>query len=186
MLSEAVSSLYGACRLARLDAAGMAYFPASAAGAWRSFAAMFAVAPMYAALLAFVYPLIDPPPSALRFAIVEAEAYVISWFAYPLLIAWLAGRIGRLHRFPAYLSAYNWSMILVNGVVIPINMLQIGGVFVPGAGDLLWLAAISLILFYLGFIARTALEVPPLTAAAIVATDVTLNIAISVMAKRLY
>ena len=48
---ETLRALYGAYRLARLDAGGMAYFDSSIGGFWRSFFAAVLVVPFYALLL---------------------------------------------------------------------------------------------------------------------------------------
>lgn len=94
ILNEATASLLGAYRLAHFDPRGMSCFNTSVEGVWRSFLAAVIVAPLFAVLLAVVYPTMDPAPDVARFVIVEIEGYVVSWVAYPLVIAWMTQRLG--------------------------------------------------------------------------------------------
>lgn len=186
IVGEAATSLYGAFRLAHLDAAGMRYFNISREGFWRSFLAAAIVAPFYAFLLILAYPRFDTPPDAVRFASAEAIAYVVAWVAYPLVIAALSERLDRWNRFIGYIVAYNWSAVLQNALFIPVNILLITGVFAAEAGFILWLVVFSAILVYIWFIARTALSLSPMAAAGIVSIDVVLNLMISSVAETMY
>jgi hypothetical protein len=182
---ELVASLYGAYRLARFDPRGLGFFDTSPAGARRSFFAAAIVAPFYALMLVVGGPDggdVDP----LRFGVVEGIAYVLSWVAYPVLVEWLTRLLGCRERFETYLVAYNWSMVLQNAVVFPITMLAGLGVLPLQVGQLPWLGVFLLILLYVGFIARTALEVPPATAAGLVLLDVLLSALIDGVAGGLY
>lgn len=185
-LNEAAASLTGAWRLAHFDASGMGYFNTTTEGVWRSFYAAALVAPLYALLLAVAYPLLDPSPDGLRFILVESEGYVLSWVAYPLIVAWLTVRLGCWNRFPAYIVAYNWAMVLANGVTIPINIARVAE-FVPAdAGGFLWLVGISAVFAYLWFIARTALAVSGMAATGIVLVDLALSLLIGMTTTRMY
>jgi hypothetical protein len=186
MVGEAGVSLFGAYRLARFDAGGMDYFNASVTGFWHSFLAALLVAPLYLALLAVWYPDLAPPPNPLRFLLIESEAFAISWLAYPLAMIWVSERFDCRERVLGYLVAYNWSMVLANGVLIPLNIVRALELLPADLADLLWLLAISLVLAYLWFIARTALKVSPGKAVAIVGIDILLNLAITLIAKDLY
>lgn len=182
---ELVASLYGAYRLARFDPRGLGFFDSSPAGARRSFFAAAIVAPFYALILAVGRPG-DADVDPLRFGIVEGIAYVLSWVAYPVLVEWLTRLLGCRKRFEAYLVAYNWSMVLQNAVVFPITMLAGLGVLPPQVAQLLWFGLFLLILLYVGFIARAALEVAPATAAGLVVLDVLLSALIDGVAGGLY
>jgi hypothetical protein len=128
----------------------------------------------------------DADVDPLRFGIVEGIAYVLSWVAYPVLVEWLTRLLGCRERFEAYLVAYNWSMVLQNAVVFPITMLAGLGVLPPQVAQLLWFGLFLLILLYVGFIARAALEVAPATAAGLVLLDVLLSALIDGVAGGLY
>lgn len=186
LLNEAAASLTGAWRLAHFDAGGMGYFNTTREGVWRSFWAAAIVAPLYALLLSAAFPLLDPAPNGLRFILVEAEGYVLSWVAYPLVIAWLTQQIGCWKRFPAYLVAYNWAMVLANGVTIPINIARITEIVPADAGGFLWLVGVSAVFAYLWFIARTALAVSVMAATGIVFLDLALSLLIGMTTTRMY
>jgi len=185
-LQQMAMSIYGAYRLARLDAAGMAYFDTSVEGFWRSFFAAVIVAPFYALLLALRFSVIGADADPTRFVLVEMIAYVVSWVAYPLVIAALTQKLGCWNRFPVYIVAYNWSMVLQICVVLTIALLSASGAFPEDAGKFFALIVYLLILGYVWFIARTALGVPALTATGIVALDIALSYFIDAIADRLY
>lgn len=182
---ELVASLYGAYRLARFDPRGLEFFDGSPAGARRSFFAAAIVAPFYALMLAVGHPGngdIDP----LRIGVVETIAYVLSWVAYPVLVEWLTRLLGCRKRFEKYLAAYNWSMVLQNAVVLPTAVLVGLGVLPMQVGQVLWFCIFLLILLYVGFIARAALEVTPATTAGLVLLDVLLSALIDGVAGTIY
>jgi hypothetical protein len=184
-IRELVASLYGTYRLARFDPQGLGFFDSSPAGARRSFFAAAIVAPFYALMLA-AGPAGGGDVDPVRFGIVEGIAYVLSWVAYPVLVEWLTRVLGRRERFEAYLAAYNWSMVLQNAVVFPITMLVGLGVLPLQVGQLLWFGVFLLVLLYVGFIVRAALEVTPVTAAGLVLLDVLLSALIDGVAGGLY
>ncbi len=185
-LHEIVASIYGACRLARLDAAGMSYFDTTIGGVWRSFFAAVLIAPFYALLLAIRFPLDGADVDPLQVVLAEGVAYVMSWVAYPVVMATLTQIMGRWERFPAYLVAYNWSMILQNALFLPIGLFGAMGVLPADAANFLWLIAFVAVLVYLWFIARTALDLPPFTCAGIVILDIALSYLINATANGLY
>jgi len=171
---EVVVSLYGAWRLTHMDARGHGFFDATPDGARRSFFAAVLVAPLYALMLAAVLPA-DAPADPVRFLLVEGIGYVTTWVAYPVVVEGLSRHLGCRPRFEGYLVAYNWSMVLQYAVIVPISILTGTGVIPPELGRFVWLVAFSLILAYLWFIARSALTVPPVTAAGFVLLDVLLS-----------
>ena len=185
-LNETVMSIYGAYRLARLDASGMSYFDTSVAGFWRSFFAAVIIAPFYAILLAIRFTMIAADTDPTRFVLTESIAYVVSWTAYPLVMASLTRTLGCWDRFPGYIVAYNWSMVLQIAVVLMVALISTTGVVPKEAGPFLSLATYVAILGYIWFIARAALAVPALTAAGIVAIDIALSYFIDYFADKLY
>lgn len=185
-LHEIVTSIYGACRLARFDPHGMSYFDTSIGGVWRSFFAAVLIAPFYALLLAIRFPLDGGEVDPLQFGLAEGLAYVISWVAYPVVMVSLTQMMGCWERYPAYLVAYNWSTVLQNAVFLPIGILGATGAIPADAASFLWLIALVVVLVYIWFIARTALGLPPFTCAAIVILDIALSFLISATADGLY
>ena len=83
IVREAIVSLYGAWRLARLDPRGFELFDRSEAGALRSFAAAVPVLPLYVLAALMLAPR-GPTTHPLRWLSVQAIAYVLSWVAYPV------------------------------------------------------------------------------------------------------
>lgn len=182
---EVVASLYGAYRLARFDASGLALFNNSPSGALRSFFAAVIVAPLYALMLATVGPgagHTDP----YRFVLVEVVAYLTSWVAYPVVVEWLSRRLGCRERFEGYLAAYNWSMVLQNAAVLPISIVANLDLLPQQLGQFLWLGVFLLTLVYVGFIARVGLAVRSGTAVGLVLLDVLLSALIDGLASEMY
>ncbi len=180
---EAVLSLYGAYRLARFDARGLTYFVTSFEGFWRSFFAAVIVAPFYVVLLSMRYAAGETGVGAMRFASVEAIAYVIAWVAFPLARVFLARVLTREERYLGYIVAYNWAAVLQNGLYLPLGMLGVTAAVPAGAANVLGLIALSLILVYTWFIARVALDVGAGAAAALVALDLVLSVFINAVAS---
>jgi len=182
---ETVNSLYGAYRLARFDAGGLAFFDASIGGFWRSFSAALIVAPPYALLLTMRFHEGLGEVGALRFACVEAIAYVIAWVAFPLLMVWLTRLFGRQGHYLRYIVAYNWAGVLQYGLYLPLDMLAVGGVIARGPSDALAVIVFGLILVYTWFIARAALDLNAAAAAGIVTLDLVLSLFISAVTKNM-
>jgi hypothetical protein len=185
-LREIVSSLYGSWRLAHFDGAGMAYFDRSVDGFWRSFFAALLIAPLYAVMLGLRYSAAGEPGDPMHYGLIEAISYLISWFSYPVVMHALTALLDCRDRFVGYMVAYNWSLVLQNGLLVPIAMLNALQVISPNAASVLWLIAIVMVLAYLWFIARAGLAVPPLTAVGIVSIDVLLSLLISGLTDRLH
>ena len=184
MLREAIVSLYGAWRLARLDPGGLELFDRTEAGALRSFAAAVPVLPMYAFVVALL-PSARPAEGGLRWLSVQAIAYVLSWVAYPAVAEHLTRLIGCRQRFAGYLSAYNWSMVLQNAALLPLTVLTASEILPTDVMQLLWLAAIMAIMGWMWFIARTALAIGGLAAAGLVLVDELLSMLIDSIATQL-
>ena len=170
-LREATGSLYGAYRLARFDAGGMAYFDTSAGGFWHSFYAAAIVAPFYAILLALRYGLEIDPPHPARFFLLHADAYVIGWLAFPVVMVGLSRLVMRQAHWVRYIVAYNWAAVLQNALYLPFAMLQASESVPRDVGNVLGLIVLGVVLVYIWFITRTALSVAAATAAGLVAVD---------------
>jgi hypothetical protein len=184
--SQAALAMFGAWRLARLDARGTECFENSVEGVWRSFFAAVLVYPAYALMLVLRYTHLPEGTDAARFAFAETIAYVISWVAYPLIMLNVARALDRGERALVYISAYNWSLVLQNALVLPLSALSLAGLLPAGLDQLLWLAAIGAILVYVWFVARAGLKLSRLAATGVVAIDVTLSLVISAVADGLY
>lgn len=183
---EILLALGGAWRLAHFDPRGLAYLDLSVAGARRSFLAALLVLPLHALSLHVRFPGEDPGGPLSRFLLAEAVAYVVSWTLYPVIVEALSGRLGCRHRFPAYLAAYNWSMVIQNLIFVPLTTLIASGALPPELGQVLWLAALVFTIAYVLFIARITLAVPAFTAAGLVILDLALSVALGAVTAGLY
>ena len=179
---DILAALYGAYRLARFDVSGLKYFDASNAGFWRSFFAAVLIAPFYFALLNLRFAELSEVP-AIRFFALEFIAYVIAWVAFPLIMASLVREIGREVNYVRFIVAYNWSAVLQNGLFLPIEFLVLAGVLPVDAANLLGLMAIAVIVVYIWFVTRTALDVTGAMAAGIVGVDFILSVLINTIAS---
>ena len=176
---ETFTALYGALRLARLDPSGMNFFEQTETGFWRSFFAAVLVAPFYLMLTAIRHSGLTETVPFVRFLAVEMIAYVIAWVAFPLLMASLTRSLGREAHYIRYIVAYNWAAVWQNALYMPVAMLSVGGVLSTANANVLGVLALGLIVIYVWFITRTALEVTGGMAAGIVGIDFFLSILIN-------
>ncbi len=189
---EIKSSLYGAYRIARLDAGGLAHFNVSVEGFWRSFFAAIVVAPAYVLLLlvrnaALQNQLSDtgPMPTEISFA-PEFITYVIGWITWPLIMLLVARLLSRTENFVPYIIVYNWANCIQVGLLLPVAVLTQGSVFPPEIAAIIGVVVTGLVLFYLWFIARMVLAVQGWAAAGIVIIDILLGVLTANLINRLF
>lgn len=176
--AEIVRSSYGVWRLAHADPAGMAHFDRTPEGFWRSFRLAVVLLPAYALVILFKLDL-DPPDSPLaRVIAVELIAYALSWIAYPLAAYYLVSAIDREREYVGYIVAYNWSSLLQMAVILPVLAVFASGVLPDVAAGLLGIVVQIALLALIWFIAKTALGVSGLIAAAAVAIDYIIGVLI--------
>jgi hypothetical protein len=173
-IQEAAGAIYGAWRLARLDPSGLSWFNATEEGFWRSFYAAVLTAPVYALTVAIEYAQ-EPPVSEARLLAVHAIAYVMSWTAFPLAMAWAARRLGREGFYMRYVIARNWAMLLERLLFLPAVALAATGlklfVILPALAAFVNFA-------YQWYVARTALSISGFQATAVIGLDVLIDLAI--------
>ncbi|NQU61672.1 MAG: hypothetical protein HQ512_11130 [Rhodospirillales bacterium] len=181
-LREIVSALYGAYRLARFDPSGLDYFDQSIAGFWRSFFAAVLIAPVYLFLLMIRYSKFTEDVWLFRFLAIETIVYVIAWVTFPLAMVYLAKAFEREEFYIRFIVAYNWAGVLQNAIYLPIGILGTAGLVSLDNANAMGLVALSLILIYNGFIARTALNVSVGAAAGLVGLDFLISVFLNAMA----
>ena len=175
-LQEVGASVRGAARLAFGDVAGMEAFDDSPERFWRSFWAAAYAAPL-AAVLIFAVQSGAPPKSWGRYFVVNGLVYAMAWCLWPLIMARVAGWLGRGQHYIRYIQVYNWAQFV--GLAIKLMVLVMAQAMFQGQGGALLLFITTiLILVYYWFIARTALDISGWIAAALVAADITIAIAI--------
>lgn len=179
---EVVASLYGAYRLARFDPGGLRFFNDSMVGFWRSFFAAALVLPFYLVLLLVRHATSMGHVAAARFYAIELIAYVIAWVAFPLLMVSFAKVLDRERFYLRFIVAYNWAAVLQNLVYLPITILAAGGVLSQSAANTVGLVVLGLIVVYVWYIARVALEIEGGKAASVVGLDFLLSILVNAIA----
>ncbi len=183
MSTETLRALYGTWRIARGDAKGLAFFEYSIDAFWRSFLAAFIVFPAFALLRWHDLGSAPDDFPVGRYMIIETIAYVMKWFAFPLLMLHVAPMIDRANRYIAFITVYNWSSVLQMGVYL--IALFLGAAFPGlGAGGFVLVAVIAMLVYGV-YIAKLTLAVPAVTAGAIVAADFLLSLVITTIGIRL-
>ena len=152
---EIVSSLYGAWRLMRLDAAGMTYFNLSSDGFWRSFFAAVMIAPFYVAL-SYV-ELADQAEARAALMALDFASYCARWAAFVVVMIFIARLLQRSQHYAGFIIASNWISVpqWVLGMVVFAVMRELPSVLMV----LLYVALISVMTLYGFYVARVALGV---------------------------
>jgi hypothetical protein len=184
-VTEILRALYGAYRLARFDAGGLTFLDATPGGFWKSFFAAAIVLPLYLLLLAVRLQSDLPEGTPARFLAIELIAYVIGWVIYPLVMATVARLIDRERHYVRYIVAYNWASVWQNVLYLPVAILSVAGLLSGGIGSFIALAALTAVLVYAWFVARTALGLPGLHAVPLVALDIVLGLMLNGFADSL-
>lgn len=167
---EVLLSLYGAWRLFLRDPRGIEWLDNSIEGYWKSFFCAVVVLPVY--IFWFVMRDGDSVEAGfIRTVTVEGIAYVISWVAWPLIMAYVAPAIDRDQNYIRYIVAYNWSAGIQVGILLIVLIVESSGVAPGGVVVMFGVVATVLILLYHWYVLRIGLEVSGLPAAALVAGD---------------
>jgi hypothetical protein len=180
--AEIRRSLEGAARLFLFDAKGMTGFTLTVGGFWRSFLAALIAAPLYLLILALQDRLLRAnapddvtiPPLGPRLQL-EMLTYPLSWAIFPIAMIGLARLLKLTARYVPYVIAYNWANVIASAIMLVPLLLYAAGLLDPSTGLAAQAGLRIVTLVYLWFIARTALGVPMLTAAGLVAIDVLLS-----------
>ena len=179
---EAAAGLYGAWRLAHLDAAGHRWFDVTIGGAIRSFWAAAIAAPPFL-LVALLRS--EGEVDFDRALLVEPIAYAIGWVAFPLIAERLVRLVDREARFLALVSAYNWANALSIAAQTAVALVVLSGVLPGPLRNLLWLAMLLAVVGYHGFVVKTALEVGWGAAIGFVLADLAVTVLVSSVAHAL-
>ncbi|HLI11986.1 MAG TPA: hypothetical protein VKY65_10340 [Alphaproteobacteria bacterium] len=180
-LREITYSLYGAYRLCRFDSGGLSYLNTTIEGFWRSFFSAVLIAPLHFLIVALGF---DPTPAASlwRIIVIEALTYVILVFAYPVIVHSVCQLLDRRGRYVSYIVAYNWANVIQMALVFPVALLAASGLVPVAVTDVAQLAVTAVTLAMFWYIAKAALQVPGLTAAALVVIDVVLGLIVHTIA----
>lgn len=177
---QAVRGLKAAWRLIALDKDGLRDFDQSQTAFWDSFKAFFLVAPLYLYSSVMGARLSSPPlddPSIFG----TLSLLALLWVLWPLLMITLTNMLGVERNYVRYIIAYNWTSVFIVAAIVPVLLLRQVGFLGPGMAALLSLAVIGWSLFMRWFVARHGLGVTPPVAMALVAGDLALSIAGSLL-----
>lgn len=183
-------SLAAAWGLLRGDPGAMAGFDTSFVGFWRSFLAIVLLIPVYVPYVLGERRLIaaeDPEAVAgvAAFFVVRTLGLVVDWVAFPAVMALLARPLGLSARYPAYITAYNWTGVIA-ALFLAVPAILFGwGAIGPGAASLLTLVGLVLVLRYRYLVARIALDCSAGLAGGLVALDFVLALVLAELFGRL-
>lgn len=179
-MNEVARSVFGAWRLARLDPNGMALFDSSREGAINSFFVAVLLLPFHVVFLVLRWGGEDV--SAFHVFVVEAIFYVISWTAFLVIAIPIVRLLNRWEFYFAFVSAYNWSMVVQMALAFPVVLLTASGALSTQSAELLILVVHLLLLLYEGYVIRTSLRIGGFEAAGMVILDFILGITLNGLA----
>ncbi len=180
---EILNSVFGAYRLALLDASALRWFSVSVPGFWRSFTAALVVAPPFALILALRF---DPQSTTVEsYWLVESVTYALGWAVFPIVMVPVCWALSLGGHYITYIIVYNWSAVVQVGAILPVVIVDAAGMLPAMVSTLLGLLVTGALLFYQWFIARTALQAAPLLAMIVVALDLSLGLVVTLGVERL-
>ncbi len=182
---EIAAALFGAWRLLRFDAGGIAWFDVSLAGFWRSFFAAVLVAPGFVVLVALRLAARTEPYDLGWAAVVSSAAYAIGWVSFPLVAIFITRLLGLTDRYFALIIASNWASVPQMLVLLPTVLIDVGGVLPAALGSFLPLAATLYVIAYQWFVVRTALATDGFTASGIVVLQLLIDAFVELSADSL-
>jgi len=183
-IREVSAGIAGAIQLAKFDRDGLLFFDDTEARFWLSFHAAVVVAPLFIVYVIVRYLTEPTADGFVHFVIIHMLSYVISWVAFPLVMAHLVGQLDRQRHYFRFIAAYNWAGVLQNGVFIPIATLGITGALSADLASSMTLIILLWVLGYTFFIVRAALDLPAGTAAAVVFMNFLLGLFIEAVTGR--
>jgi len=175
-LREIVYGIYGAYRLCRFDPQGTVYLDDTVAGFWRSFFSAVLIVPPTLILTLIEWRNAAIAGSIAHAIILEALAYVILVFAYPLAAFYLCRMMGRGERYILFIVASNWSSVIQIALLLPVTALGASELLPADLFFFISLAADVLIFAMAWYIARTTLQIGGVAAAGMVLVDLAIVI----------
>lgn len=175
--AEVAHYLQGAWLLAQGNRRGIDFFDLSVEGFWRSFSAALIVAPAYLLLLLERYAATGWPEQTVLALFAELVAYVLGWALFPVVAIFLTRLLGLTSRYIPLVVAANWSAVLQ--VALYTAAVTISFILPGDLRSVLVLSTTLVILFYQGFVVRTALQTTTGIAASIVIIDILLAISLN-------
>jgi hypothetical protein len=172
---DIIRGVWGAWRLARRDAGGMAMFDISPNGAAKSFYAAVLAFPLYLVMAMLVSGAEWPRLLLFWPLLVETLGFVIGWILMPAALTWILPHLSRSGRLEEGIVTYNWAQLLITVTQFGLVLLFVAGLLPGPLSTVVGLAVALLCYLYEGFVLKTALEVEILVAAGLVAFDAVLS-----------
>jgi hypothetical protein len=162
---------------------GLTRLDLSIEGFWRSFAAIFLIAPFAVLGLAsqaeLAEQLADDPTQTRNPGLgPEAVALLLDWVAFPLLLAAIARPLGISGRYIPFIVARNWGAVIIAALVSVIHAAHVVGLLPSPLASFLLLAAVAVALRFSYVIARTALAAPMAVALPVVLLEFLISLTI--------
>lgn len=180
---EATKGIYGAWRLAHGDRTGLTYFDSSIDGFWRSFGAAIVALPAYIALVLLGIASEQGPVNYGGVFLVEAIAYIIDWFAFPLAAVYVTEWMDKRDRYTRLIVALNWARVLEAAVMLPAVLVA---TIVPnGPFAFIPVAMFVAILVYHWWVIRTSMDVSGAEAALVTVINLIIGIITALWARSL-
>jgi hypothetical protein len=111
-----------------------------------------------------------PPPHAAHEFALQLLGYVIDWTGFALLTRLLAVIVGRGHRWPVFIAAWNWCNVVQYLLLVVASLPPLLGL--PGiVGETAWLVATGWAIWLEWYATRVALDVTRLQAVGLVLLD---------------
>ena len=183
---EIARAITGAWRLFCFDPKGLELFEDSPEAFWKSFTAALIVAPGFAALVALRVRDLEVQDSLLAIFALESMSYVVLWTAMPVLLYSICRLIDRERRYLIVVIALNWSVVIQLAITLPLHLVVAEGLLQSGLASLALLVIVVVPIVYVWFVAKTALEVSGLAAAAVVLADQIVSILVRSTTNALY
>lgn len=182
---EALRSIFGAYRLAQFDRRAVQFFDGSREAAIRSFWVAAILLPLWALNLLLLWTSVDGPVSSFRLLAVKSLFYVVSWTAFPVLVALVSVALNQGHRFALFVAAYNWSQLIQAAILIPVMVLAYTGAVPDGVLRMLIFGYYIFVLVYQVFVIRTTLTVGWGEAAGLGVLDIALSFMMQSISDRM-
>jgi len=182
---KTANAVLGALKLARFDASGLKLMESSRDGFFNSFWAAVIIAPFFILFLALKWQSGFVEGDIVRYAVIEASVYIMSWVLFPLVMIEICKIFGWQKNYFAFGTARNWTVLVQNSLYLPIAMADVSGLIdITTSAPMLQVVFIYM-LIYSWFVARGALGVSALAAVGVVVADLAVAIAINIPADML-
>ncbi|MCA8908251.1 MAG: hypothetical protein KDA49_16230 [Rhodospirillaceae bacterium] len=182
---EALRSIYAAYRLARFDRNAVQYLDGTREAAIRSFWVAVILLPLWAINVVLLWVSVDAPLSVVRLLTVKVLFYVVSWTAFPVLMALISFALYQGHRFALFLAAYNWAQLIQAALLVPLIALAFFGLIPDPLWQTLIFAYYGFVLAYEVFLIRVTLTLGWGEAAGLGVLDIALAFMMHSMSDRM-